>query len=421
MRRVLLCLALIVLFLVSVPRTLAQGGLVGVDDHFLDLSRVDQAVTTALVDTAPPGLVYLPSSGDAVALRPGTLQLAAVAQGGVKGYAWDGTRMARDVRLDVSLPGAVAVAFSSDGGLMAAGTSSQVRVWGFDASGYARTLAALGGFSRVLALEPGRGWDFWVLEPARAVCLGFDGASWRPAFSLSLSRGLSMSWSIERRSLAVLDGDRVRYFGFGGSGFVEVPACGASVSGASGVVQHGHGYSVVAGRTALGYALTASGAARSPALDLALPEQGFGGAVSPWGPYDWVVQTSYGARYVAWTGSGWLFDPTRTVAGVFGGYRDLTELRSVVFPSSEPVARVRLEAECQIPAGTSLQFEVSTDGGAVWTPVPLGVNTDVSQGSSLCYRALLASSDPSVTPVLDRVRLLQISYVEGPSKVKLIR
>ncbi|MDI6824690.1 MAG: hypothetical protein QME87_10105 [Bacillota bacterium] len=421
MCRALLCLALVVVLVVAMPRTLAQGSLIGVDDHFLSVSGVDQGATTAFVDTASPGLVYLPSSGGAVALRPGTLQLAAVASGGLKGYAWDGTRMVRDVRLDISFPGVVAVAFSSDGGLMAAATSSQVRFWGFDASGYARTLAALGGFSRIVALEPGRGWDFWVLEPSRAVCLGFDGVSWRPAFSLSLSRGLSMSWSAARKSLVVLDGDRVRYFGFDGSRFVEVPGCGVSVSGALGVVQHGHGYSVVAGRMALGYALTASGAARVPALDLALPEDGLGGAVSSWGEYDWVAVTSYGARYAAWTGSSWLFDPARTVVGASGGYRDSAELRSVVFPASEPVSRVRLEAEYQVSAKTSLAFEVSTDGGVTWVPVPLAVNTDVPEGSLLCYRVFLATADSSVTPVLDRVRLLQIGYVQGRSRVKLIR
>jgi len=399
----------------------AENGLIAVDDHFLDLSRVDVGNTTAAVDTAPPGLVYLPRSGDSVALRPGALQYAVVVPGGISGYVWNGTAMARDPQLDVSFPGAVAVAFSEDGGFLAAASSSEVRVYGFDQAGSPRQVAAVGGFSGVVALEPGPARDFWVAQSNRLVYLGFDGNAWRQVQSVPLTRGLSASWSGARQSLAVLDGDRVRYFGFDGSSFVEVPSCGAQVAGASGVVQHGHGYSVISGQSAQGYAITASGAVRSPGLDVALPERGFGGAESPWGEYDWAAVTSWGVRYFAWEGSRWVLDGVRSVPGTFGGYRDFAELRSVAFPASEPVRRVRLEAECQVPGGTSLVFEVSTDGGATWTAVPLAENTDVPEGNSLIYRVLFSTSDPALTPVLDRVRALQIKYLNVPAGVKLLR
>ena len=426
MRRALVLLVVALVLAAALPLVRAGGlpPLIWAEDHYLDLSKTDSLRTSALVDTSPPGLVVLPREWGRVALHPAELSLVAVAPGQLRGYGFDGSRLVRDPRLDAFFPGVVAAAFSSDGRFLAAVSSSgEVRVWGRDAGGVLRLLASLAGFAGAVALEPARGADFWVVASSSARYLGFDGSSWREvgAFRLPLSGAVSASWYAPRGVLAVLDAGRVRCFGFDGSRFQELPALGAAAPGASGVVQHGLGYGVVSGRQVLCYGFSPSGAVRLPSLDVTLPEDGCGGAVSLWGGFDFVALTSWGARYLAWSGSGWALDLARSLPGVSGGYRPSAEYRSVVFPAQVPVDRVRFEAEYQVPSGCGLLFQVSTDGGSTWTDVVLFENLDVPSGPSLCYRVLLSSGDPAATPAVDRVRLLQIGRYGVPCGVRLIR
>ncbi|MGB9866531.1 MAG: hypothetical protein ACPLPR_01285 [Bacillota bacterium] len=427
MRRALTFL-LAALVLAAAPSFVRAQGLpplIWVEDDYLDFSKTDSLRTTAVVDTVPPGLVVLPREWGRVALHPSEMSLVAAAPDGLRGYGFDGSRLVRDSRLDASFPGVFAAAFSSDGRFLAAVSSSgEVRVWGRDPEGVLRQVASLSGFAGAVALEPAFGADFWVVGSTWARYLGFDGSSWREvgAFRLLLSGAVSGSWYAPRGLLAVLDAGRVRCFGFDGATFREVPAFGVPAEGASGVVQHGIGYGVVVGDRVLCYGFGPEGVVRVPSLDVVLPEACFGGAVSLWGDLDFVVVTDWGARYLAWSGSGWCFDPARSLSGeVWGGYRPSAEYRSVVVASEVPVELVYLEAEYQVPSGCGLVFQVSTDGGFTWTDAVPSEVQEVPSGPSLGYRALLSSPDPAVTPSIDRVTLLQIGRYSLPPKVRLIR
>ncbi|MEW5934664.1 MAG: WD40 repeat domain-containing protein, partial [Bacillota bacterium] len=210
MRRVLVLLVAALVLAAALPLVRAGGlpPLIWAEDHYLDLSKTDSARTTALVDTSPPGLVVLPREWGRVALHPAEMSLVAVVPGQLRGYGFDGSRLVRDPRLDVSFPGVVAVAFSSDGRFLAAVSSSgEVRVWGRDANGVLRQLASLSGFAGAVALEPARGADFWVVASSSARYLGFDGSSWHEvsAFRLAFSGALWASWYAPRGVLAVVD------------------------------------------------------------------------------------------------------------------------------------------------------------------------------------------------------------------------
>lgn len=427
MRRVLALLCVVLFLAAALPLVRAEGPppLVWLEDHYLDLSRTDVGLTTALVDTASPGLVLLPRQWGRVALHPEEVRLVGVASGQLRGYGFDGSKLVRDPRLDASFPGVTAAAFSSDGRFLAAvsAASGELRVWGRDAEGVLCQVASLGGFAGAVALEPARGADFWVVLPTSARYLGFDGSSWREvaAFRLSFSAAVSASWYAPRGLLAVLDSGRVRCFGFDGSSFRELAAFGVPAPDAVGVVQHGLGYGVLIGRRVLCYGLSASGVERLSSLDVTVPEDGAGLAVSLWGGFDFVALTAWGARYLAWSGSGWVSDPARSVAGLSGGYLPAAEYRSLAVPAWVSVDRVRLEAEYQVPVGCGLLFQVSADGGVTWTDVTPFENLDVPAGGSLGYRILLTSSDPAATPSVDRVRLLQIGRYGIPCQVRLIR
>lgn len=401
------------------------------DDHYLNLDLTDVAATTAAVDTSPPGKVLLPRrAGDVVALRPGALQVAVVVRDGLQGYAFSGASMVRDRRLDVTLPGACAVSFTSDGAFLAAATSGgEVLLWGFDSGGFLHEVQRLSGYFGAVALEPSLGRDLWVVAKGQARYVGFDGARWQevPALALSLSDARSASWHAGRRSLAVLDGTRVRYFAWDGLRFAEVAALSTNAAGAAAVVQHGFGYSVLQGRAVLAYGLTTASVIRSPGLDFTLPEAGEGLAGSPWADQGWVGLTRWGMRYVGWAGTGWAVDPARSVVGVSAGrYEEVAEYRSLLLEASSPVFKVRLEAEATVPGWCVVEYFVTTDG-VNWTQVQPGVNLEVREGVKLGYRIRLATARPELPegPEVDRVRLLQIVHrylpVSQTGKVRLIR
>jgi hypothetical protein len=358
------------------------------------------------------------------------MQVVVVVRGGLQGYAFDGSRMVRDTRLDVVLPGVCAVSFTLDGGFLAAATSAgQVVLWGFDARGLPHEIQRLSGYPGVVALEPGMEQDLWVITERQARYLGFDGGKWQeiPALALSVADARSASWHPGRRSLALLDGTRVRYFAWDGSRFVEVAAYSVGVAGATAVVQHGIGYSVLRGQVAVAYGVTESGIVRCPGLDFTLPEAGEGLAGSPWGERDWVGLTSWGMRYAGWTGTGWAVDPARSVAGVFAGrYEEVAEYRSRLLDAVFPVFKVRLEAEATVPGWCSVEYFVTTDG-TIWMQIQPGVNVEVPEGMKLGYRIRLSTARPELPrgPEVDRVQLLQVVYrylpVSQAGKVRLIR
>ena len=429
MRRVLIAV-LLAAFLAALllPDRAVQEGDLGyllyVDDHFLSLDKTDRQFTTAAVHTGPPGVVMLPrsGSGDVVALRPGALQLVVVEDNRIRGYSFSGSSMVPDPRLEVAFPGVRAVAWTSDGRFLAAASDSRVRVWGLDSEGRLRQISqwSLAG-SELVALEGGPGADLWLVEQRKAVRYGFTGSGWAPLAgdSFALEEGKAASWDSRRQALAVLDGSKVRCFALSASGFVEVLQWEAEVAGACGVAVHGLGYSVIVGRTARSYGYGPAGVVRIPALDLDLGGEGLGAATSPWGEFEWVAVTPWGVRYAGWGGSGWVFDPARSVAGAIGGgvIADHAEFRSVVFPALVPVFKVRLEVEAQVPAGSEVRYEVSTDGGSRWVELVPGVNTLVPEGNAVVYRMLLFRGTSARGPEVDRVVLAQIAYRYLPGRV----
>ena len=67
------------------------------------------------------------------------------------------------------------------------------------------------------------------------------------------------------------------------------------------------------------------------------------------------------------------------------------------------------DAMAAMPTGTSVGYQVSTDGGAAWTATSPLQPTAVPAGSALVYRAALGTSDQGQTPVLDTTDLYEIA------------
>lgn len=396
----------------------ASGPLVVFSDHFVSLSWTNVGLTTAEVDTSGTGIVRLPrkATAAAVSLRPGRKSLVVQGQDTVTGFSFDGTAMRADPGLTFDFPSVVSVAFNSDGGLLFAASGSEVRIYGFDPSGRAVELpwARISGLNGVLAVEAGPGKDVWVLTRGAATLYSWDGSGYRQRTAIALSQGKAFSFNEPRNSLAVLDGDRVRYFAFNGSAYVEVPCLGNTIPGATSVAQvrGGGGYRVQAGNSTVYVGLAGNGVVQYAGLADVPGGDVAAIAESPWGDYDYVAMTSVGILYRAFNGAGYRTNAALSVTGAMvgtsPGYSGSAVFVSPVIPATIPIGKVRIVANQSVPGGTATEYEVSTDGGSTWTPVVPGVNTLVPLGSQLVYRITLSTIDPRVTPEVDEVTVLQI-------------
>jgi len=132
------------------------------------------------------------------------------------------------------------------------------------------------------------------------------------------------------------------------------------------------------------------------------------------------------------TGNTFGQDSIRSLSGqTWPAYAPQAVLASVALPVGHQVTQVRVEdADCAagqsppdctamaaLPAGTSIAYQVSTDGCRTWTAAPVFSNVTVPAGASLCYRITLTTSDPAVTPVVDVTNLYEIAQRQTSGRV----
>ncbi len=87
------------------------------------------------------------------------------------------------------------------------------------------------------------------------------------------------------------------------------------------------------------------------------------------------------------------------------GYSSPKEYYSRVVTSSISYDEVRLTVDEDLPAGTSVKYFVSSDGGIVWTEVLNGQWTGVPAGTQFKVKAVLDTQDKEVTPKILKVTL----------------
>lgn len=389
-------------------------------DDYLNTSHMNPDLTTAAVDMTVPGNVQLPGLlFTKAALRPRKYDMLVVAedQGVVQGYSFTGASMKQSA-VEVTFPGVLSAAWSSDGGEFFLTSASEVRVYGLNDAGAAVELATfrVTGLAGVEQVVGGPGKDFWLLTSQSARYYAFSGAGYReyPDFDLALSNAKEASYDLARRTLYALDGETVRAFALDGSKYREMTDFEATVAGARSVAAAGSGYRVLTDTSVIFFGYQADHVARYPPFEDSA--SGAFLAPSPWGTVDYALVTPQGVKYRGFTGFGYrTVDALTAWSGVSGGkFTPYAVFVSTPIPSLVPIGRVRLEMTANAPAGTAVAVDVSTDGGADWFPITPDVNTDVPLGIDIMYRLSLYTTDVSITPKVDKVQILQIVYETIP-------
>lgn len=442
----------------------ANSGLFGLfraQHEFLEAGSLATSQTTAVVDTTPPGTVYLPGYAymeDAilpgvVVLRPGRLQAAAAVPEGqsANGQALPPTELlgfGSDGRMEMrELSGwrragageIRALAWTGDGEHLIVALAGEVQVYGLTANGL-RMMATV-AVAGVSDLAPGPGRSFWLLDGMRVRHFAWDGSGYRelPAWQIDgLSAPVAISggrFGDSAWALIVLDGIRVRYFAGAAGAWRELATYQATEPDGVDVALAGDGgYFVLLRDPATGdgsarrlvyYGRSGKDVRRVMELVTDDPAWGLATVPASWGERDVAVLNWTGVSYYSWNGAGWGRNYSRDIWGTFlaglqrqgRGYAAEAWAYSRIQSTDLPVGRVRVLMEADVPEGTAVEVAVTTDGGVTWTPVPAAENTDVPPGTGFGYRLRLATRKTSITPVIDRVEVRQVVYRDVPARV----
>jgi hypothetical protein len=395
------------------------------EDTYQSTTYVDQAATSAIVDTAGTGTVYLPPlSADDLAYAPAYVGADILEVGtatGVQGWGFDGAGMVRETFLDVPVPDPAGVSFlgtppSGSPGLgvaLAVGTASGVSVYAWNGQAWAQALTV--SDPGVVGVAPGASGGFLAATADGFTLFSPAGKALASVSGLSGVRGIA---AVDNGSItAVWTAGAVSCYAWDGTGYVPLPSwdepapSGGTLLGVA-FFRGGDGYWEVTPTQAVAYGwdgvslvpLSGWDTAEVPALAVA--------AATGWGQGSLALLSPSGISYLSSSGGALGSDAPKSIVGQsWAVFAPSAQLQSVVLPGlTHSVDEVKMvDTMAAIPTGSTIMYWVSTDGGAEWTETPPLQPTAVPAGSSLVYRAGLSTADQAQTPVLDTTDLYEIA------------
>lgn len=378
------------------------------EDSYTDTTGV--AAATAVVDPAGGGSVRLPYAPASLDFPPGSGEPVLLAtQAGVQAWAWNGEGFVAAPAWDIaSGRGTEAVAWVGMGARAAVLAAGVVAIYGWTGSVWARLdRVAVPGARYLAASASGR---IVVVVPPALDVFAWDGLQLRLVHRQTVGQGIAgVAADATGAAVAVWSAAAVHLFAWDGSAYREVPAW--EPGGPPGAVAFFRGgYWVQTGGGLQAYAFTPAGVMRWPSADVAALAAGAILPAAEPGQRAVAVLYPWGWAAYAWDGAALREDAAREVHGLaLPAYRMSAMLRSVVIAADHTVSQLRVEPAADLPRGTSLTWEVSTDGGVRWEPIVPFSNLTVPPGRSIVYRVGLYTRDPARTPVLEQTDLYEIA------------
>ncbi|NSW84001.1 MAG: hypothetical protein HPY90_12150 [Syntrophothermus sp.] len=407
---------------------------------------IDTAKTSAVVDTAnseirlpraaPKSADFEKNDGyDYLVLTPTEL----------KRFSWTGSATTENTVIKISgLSNPVAAVSSSPYPDAVVATPTGITHYSFTGSSMAPAWSVT-GLSGVVSIGS-REQDIAVLANGQIRYYGFSGSGSIEIPTLSITSGLTnpIDFALNQFSYdcVVLEGDQLKYFNFTGSGLTHNPALSITGLTAPKSVCWGTegNITIIDGSQAKTYLLAGNSFVYTSALSvtsgLSAPSCV---AVRP-GSYDLLIVDGDQVKYYQWDGAQMVYNASlsQTVAGLqnLGSYAPQAAVVSLPKNPGTNTSSVRVRAYHVLPAGTSVTWYLSTDGGTTWTAswrvsgLSGGTTrleatydngstwTEISggaamaapnqntvqlwatlpSGNQICWKAVLATTDTSVTP-----------------------
>lgn len=395
----------------------AASAEVVLDEGFSDLSRVDRARTTARVDPANRRVVlpWQPLSGS-VDMLENTPGYVIASKEGIRLYELNDATGRADLNPVYSCPWAVeatGVSVRQDNLSIWAVTPGGISCYRFNGSGVSDDPALkVAGLTGVISVAAFKGRDSALLlhtEGNLAKITRYDAAGFlTPSleFNTGITGPVSISVIGDSPDFVLFTENAAYYFLFDEKGgtYVEDPA--RRITGIAGVVSgssDGIGNSVLTSGD-LGYYinLDAGRTARAEVLSPGPVAGPVAVSLRP-GSFDQVYMDEKGnVRWWTWDDSAgrMVRETSMEVAGLNlnRGYAHPGSYFSGAFKTAAACDAVRLTVADDLPAGTTLQYFVSSDGGLTFNGVIPGRWAAVPRGDSFVVRAVLDTIDPLKTP-----------------------
>lgn len=413
------------------PATASAAGVKNADpywfeDSYRTTSYVNLPATSAIVDTAGSGTAYLPPlSADAITYAPAYVGADIFEVGtatGVQGWGFNGAGLVREPFLDVPVSQPSGVSFlgqpppgaSSLGVRLAVASSNGVGIYAWNGADWGAAVSipasgvigvAAGADGGVLALTAG---GFTLYAPDGKQAATVTGLSGLRGIASAAGGSLAAVWTAEGAAFYAWDGAAYTALP---SWQEPTPSGGTLVSVA--FFRGGAGFWLVTPTQAVAYGWDGTALLPLHGWDSTDTPSTLVAAAPGWEdtPGGLALLSAAGVSYQDAPAGALAADDARSLSGqAWAVFAPSAALQSVVLPVGHDMDEVKMvDTMAAMPTGTTLTYNVSTNGGAGWTATPPDTPTDVPSGSQLVYQAVLGTSEQTQTPVLDETQVFEIA------------
>lgn len=403
---------------------------------------VDFNNTSAVVDTTNNEIRLPANTASVISFWPdGSPDYIVMTQTKIIHFSFNGTGYDENTILDIT-PNSTPKAISATGPFpdvkLAAGT--EIQHMSFDGAGYVRNtpLEKTGVNASALSAKQG---EFVALVGNEAQRYRFDGSTMVRVPSLepgTLTNPIDVELFPDSLNMAVLESDRLKVFRWDSSGNAQSPVdLVTGISNAKDISTTGAGdVAVVLGNEVRHFSFDGTYWYFNSALSVQSGLTNPTAVALRYGSLDKIIVDGNVAKYFSWDGSKLVYDSakSKTIPGLgSGAYRTTAVVQSLGQNPGHSVSKVRVRAYHVLPDGTSVTWsvtangttwvkkwrvrgtstgtvcEVSQDNGVTWksigdaskanpdTDTP-DLWTDVTAGTSVRWRAELATTNTAVTP-----------------------
>lgn len=423
MRKLLLPVLLAVAVIMPIFSSPAAAQII-LDERFTDTAGVDLTRTTARVDTVNKH-VLLPwqSLAGSLSMMENGLGYAIASKEGIRLYEYDDAtgRVAQNPVYSCAwATDATGVSLRRDNLNVWAVTPDSVAYYRFNGAGMSNDPALkLTGLVDVLSVAAFKTRDAALLLQSGGnkakITLYEAGAGLNPSilFQPNIDNTVAISMVNDSPDFRLFTKDSVYYFSYDEAGGTYIEDPSRKITGLSGIISgssDGTGSAILA-NTDLGYYINndIGGASRVEVLSPGPVSSPVAVSLKP-GTYEQVFLDESG-NVQWWThddaGVRMVRDTRMETSGLNlnKGYARPRSYYSAALGTAVPYDAAYLTVTENKPAGTSISYYVSSDGGGTYTAISPGSWTAVPRGDSFVVRAVLDTADPLQTPNLLRVTL----------------
>lgn len=410
-----------------------------INDSFNDTTKVDIAGTTAEIDTTNGWVALgLKNLANSLILYEDNFDITLINNDAVETYQFNGTKMELDFRRSINgtLTEPISISGRTGEYIVLDRGAKEASWYHYDGTGMVKngslSISALTD-PRALDIMTGA-YDFALLDEDRLKWYSYDGVGLAQVLPLSFNmtdrNPISVSAEDDNYGTVILDkaNKEVLYYSFNGTTMVRdaaksIEAAGEFTKPISLSVSKDEGlYLIVDDNQVKTYNYDGSIMVYNPQLSVAGLNKPLAVALKP-GLYDYAVLShdignNPQVSYYAFNGINMEEVPELKITSLNDiHYANDQILQGKAVDAAYDVSGLKLTADIELPAGTSIFWEVTVDG-AIWKPATLGNTVKfATPGTKPNYRAILHTDDNTVTPKILSVQLVDVSLSVGSFQI----